>query len=383
MTSRRLAIAAVYEWITSTTHDGSVGGGITQAESPEWTPASSTCSITPPISTSPVASRIASTSTSVASARNRSISTGRSAERPPSLPRLPKPASSSIALRQVVAVVDDLHRPATEHVARPDEHREADVVGDRQRLLEVAGGATGRLRDEQFVADLVPPLPVLGGVDRVGRRAGHQLGRDLAGQLQRGLPAERHDDAVRTLRGQHVEHVFLGQRLEVQAVGRVVVGRHRLRVAVDHHRLEAGLAQGERRVHAAVVELDALADAVGTGSEDDDLLAVARADLGLVLVRGVVVRRLGGELGGTGVDGLVGRDARRRPRGRSARRTRRRPTGTRAGHRRTRAAWHDATTCASSSTAALRRGRDVPRRSSRSGRGTMDRSSSPRGRRRC
>ena len=82
--------------------------------------------------------------------------------------------------RQVVAVVDDLHRPPAEHVARADQHREPDVVGDRQRLFEVDGGAARRLRDAQLVADRVPAFAVLGGVDRIGRRAGHQLGRDLA-----------------------------------------------------------------------------------------------------------------------------------------------------------------------------------------------------------
>ncbi len=96
-TSRRSAIAAVYASMTSTTHDGSVGGGIAHAESPECTPASSTCSITPPMSTSPVWSRTASTSTSTAFSRKRSISTGRSADSPPSRPRLPNPASSAIA----------------------------------------------------------------------------------------------------------------------------------------------------------------------------------------------------------------------------------------------------------------------------------------------
>ena len=35
------------------------------------------------------------------------------------------------------------------------------------------------------------------------------------------------------------EHVLGGQRLEVEAVGGVVVGRDRLRVAVDHHRVAA------------------------------------------------------------------------------------------------------------------------------------------------
>ena len=83
--------------MTSTTQGRIVGGGMAQAESPECTPASSTCSITPPMSTSPVASRMASTSTSAASSRKRSTSTGRSADSPPSRPSEPKPSSSCMA----------------------------------------------------------------------------------------------------------------------------------------------------------------------------------------------------------------------------------------------------------------------------------------------
>ena len=75
------------------------------------------------------------------------------------------------------------------------------------------------------------------------------------------------------------EHVLERQRLEVQPVGGVVVGRDRLRVAVDHHRVAAGLAHGHRRVHAAVVELDALADPVRAGAEDHHARLVAAADL--------------------------------------------------------------------------------------------------------
>ena len=201
----------------------------------------------------------------------------------------------------------DLHRPATEHVARAHEHREADLVGDHQRLLEVGRGTARRLRDRQLGAEHVPALAVLGGVDRIRRRTRDELGRDLAGELQRCLPAERDDDPVRLLGGDHVEHVLARERLEVQPVARVVVGRHRLGVAVDHHRLVAGVAEREAGVHAAVVELDPLPDAVGPGSEDHHLASIGRADLGLVLVRRVVVRRRGSELGGARVDRLVGR----------------------------------------------------------------------------
>ena len=59
-----------------------------------------------------------------------------------------------------------------------------------------------------------------------------------------------------------LEHVLERERLEVQPAGGVVVGGDRLGVAVDHHRVEAGVAQREAGVHAGVVELDALADPV-------------------------------------------------------------------------------------------------------------------------
>ena len=62
--------------------------------------------------------------------------------------------------------------------------------------------------------------------------------------------------------------------------------------------------RAKRRVHAAVVELDALADAVGAAAEDHDLAAGRWAHLALVLVGRVVVRRVGVELGAAGVDGL-------------------------------------------------------------------------------
>jgi hypothetical protein len=56
-------------------------------------------------------------------------------------------------------------------------------------------------------------------------------------ELERGLTAEGHDDTLRPLGLDDVHHVFEGQRLEVEAVGGVVVGRDRLGVAVHHDRL--------------------------------------------------------------------------------------------------------------------------------------------------
>ena len=86
-----------------------------------------------------------------------------------------------------------------------------------------------------------------------------------------------------------LEDVLERERLEVEAAARVVVGRDGLGVAVDHDGVESLVAQGERRVHTGVVELDALPDAVRARAEDDDGRALARLDLGLLVVGAVVV----------------------------------------------------------------------------------------------
>ena len=157
------------------------------------------------------------------------------------------------------------------------------------------------------------PLAIFGQVDRVRRRpedphAGVlQRERELERRLAAELHQARHVAAGRAFGFDHRHHVFERQRLEVQPVGRVVVGRHRLRVAVDHHRLEVFLAQRERRVAAAVVELDALADPVGAAAENDDLVARVRIRLAGRLVRAVEIRRERFELRRAGIDPLVDR----------------------------------------------------------------------------
>ena len=71
------------------------------------------------------------------------------------------------------------------------------------------------------------------------------------GELQRRLPAELDDDAdelaVRLLDVEDLEHVLGGQRLEIEPVRRVVIGGDRLRIAVDHDRLVAGLRRARKQ----------------------------------------------------------------------------------------------------------------------------------------
>ena len=169
------------------------------------------------------------------------------------------------------------------------------------------------------------PLAILRQIDRVGRGAEDADARPPAARsasLSGVWPPNwtTHDTSppACSLPLDDRQHVLERQRLEVQPVGGVVVGRHRLGVAVDHDRLEALVAQREGRVTAAVVELDALPDPVRPAAEDDDLLPRRRVGLALLLVGAVEIRRERLELRRARVDALVDR-RRARARARSAR----------------------------------------------------------------
>ena len=176
---------------------------------------------------------------------------------------------------QLVRLVADAHRAAAEDVGRTCEHRVADPSGDADGLVGVGGHAPRRAGDAERAEQPAEALPVLGDVDRVEGRAEHlvPLLLERARELERRLAAELDDDALGLLPLADREHLLDPERLEVEAIRRVVVGRHRLGVAVDHHRVVAERAEALDGVHAAVVELDPLADPVRAGAEDDDARA--------------------------------------------------------------------------------------------------------------
>ena len=209
-------------------------------------------------------------------------------------------------------VIDDGHRPPAQDVRRPHHDRIADGTRRAARFRARRGDAARRLRNPQVPEQPREPLAVLGQIDRVGRRADdvHPGRLQLQRQLQRRLPAKLHDArdraAGRLLAGDDRVDILARQRLEVQPVDRVVVRGDRLGVAVDHDRLIPLLPQRERRVAAAVVELDPLPDTVGPAAQDDDLAPVRRLGFALLLVRAVEVWRERGELGCARIDPLVG-----------------------------------------------------------------------------
>ncbi len=180
---------------------------------------------------------------------------------------------------------DDRHGAPAQHIGRPHHQRQPERGRDEARLFDRVADAVLGLFQPKLVEQALEPIAVLGEVDRIDRSAedGDPRSLESGREFQRGLSAELHDDALQGAVGafgrQNLEHVLRGQRLEIEPVRRVVVGRHRLGVAVDHDRLETGIAQRETGVAAAVIELDTLPDAVRAAAEDHDLVAAGGAAL--------------------------------------------------------------------------------------------------------
>ena len=127
---------------------------------------------------------------------------------------------------QRALVVHDLHGSAAEHVGGPHQHGIADPARHGQRFFHRSRGAVRGLRDAEPAGERLEALPVLGDVDRVGRRAedGHTGRLQRLGEPERRLAAELHHDAPGPLPAHDLDHVLEAERLEVQLVRDVEVG---------------------------------------------------------------------------------------------------------------------------------------------------------------
>ena len=171
-------------------------------------------------------------------------------------------------------VVDDLHAAPAEHVGGPDQHRVTDAVGDLPRLGErrrgaVLGGGQAGVGSTRPNAPRCSARSIASGeVPRTGTPASLSRCARPSGVWPPSVQMTPATGPAARSASHHLEDVLEGQRLEVEPVGGVVVGGDRLGVAVDHHRLVAGVLQRHDGVHAGVVELDALPDPVRARAED-------------------------------------------------------------------------------------------------------------------
>ena len=98
------------------------------------------------------------------------------------------------------------------------------------------------------------------------------LRAELPAQIQWCLPTKVNDDSPRLFFGKNVQNVFEEKRFEIQLIADVIIGAHRLRVAIDHDGLKALFSQSESRMDATVIELDPLPDPVRATAQNDDFL---------------------------------------------------------------------------------------------------------------
>ena len=144
-------------------------------------------------------------------------------------------------------------------------------------------------------------LAIFGVVDVFSLRAEqrHALFVKTHRQVVRNLPAGAHHHAVGGFQIEDVQHAFVGEFVEIQAVAHVVVRRNRLGVVVDHHRTIPLFANRVECLHTTPVELYRRTNAIRTGTEDDYRTLV-------VFVTQVVSHRTIGEVKVVGLRRIFG-----------------------------------------------------------------------------
>ena len=98
------------------------------------------------------------------------------------------------------------------------------------------------------------------------------------------------------------------QRLKIQPVRCVIIGRHGFGIAIDHNAFNARIFQRIGRVTAAIVKFNTLPDTVRPTAQNHRLFAVARFGLllstkgGRRIIAGIKIGRAGSELSRASVD---------------------------------------------------------------------------------
>ena len=164
-------------------------------------------------------------------------------------------------------------------------------------------------RNLQFIQQRAEPFPVFCEVDplRTCTKDLHPLCFESLCKLQGCLTAKADNDAIGPLLFTDVHHIFERQRLKIQLVGRVIIGRNSFGIAVDHDGLVPFFFETHHAVNAAIVKFNALTDSVRSAAEDDHLLAVRAHRLVFALVGGVVIGGLSRKFRSAGVDSLIDR----------------------------------------------------------------------------
>ena len=187
-------------------------------------------------------------------------------------------------MAKLLLIVADVHGGAGQHIGRPYQDREADLLDELVDIFQRRQFLPARLVHFQLVDNARELVAVFRPVDVF--RPGPQDRNAAVGkpqcQVVRDLTADGDHDAVRILHLHDVHDTLVGQFVEIQAVAHVIIGRDRFRVVIDHNAPVTLFLDGLQAGYRAPVEFDRTADAIGTRTEHDDRTPV-------VLVMDVVV----------------------------------------------------------------------------------------------
>ena len=195
------------------------------------------------------------------------------------------------------------HAASAQHEGGAQQHRVTDARGNGGGVLHIGGCSCLRLFQPQFFQQGGKMFAVFRQVNGPGAGADnrHAVGFQRIGQVQRRLSSELDDDAVRLLLLADMEHVFQRQGFEEKLVGGIIVRGDGFRVGVHDDGFVAHFPQSHGGVHAAVVELNPLANAVWAAAQDEDFFPACFAGFIFISIGGIKVGGVGFEFRGAGI----------------------------------------------------------------------------------
>src|ERR1700676_1704407 len=187
---------------------------------------------------------------------------------------------------QVFFLIDNFHGAAAENKRWSDQDWVPNRAGDLHRFLFIDRGAIRWLIEAKAIQQRGKVLPVFGHFNALGLCSNdvYSIGLESIREIERCLPAKLDNGGPTFFMLIDIQYVLESQRLEIEFVAGVIIGRNRFRIRINHDGFEAFFFQGKRGVHATVVELDSLTDSIRAAAQDHYLPAVAHGGFVFVSV---------------------------------------------------------------------------------------------------
>ena len=172
----------------------------------------------------------------------------------------------------------DFHALSAQNIGGAHEYGVAEFLCYGTSLVRTRDYVKGRIGNSVVVKQGREASAVFGKVQGLvgGPDNGNPKTIKLFRELKSRLAPELNDNTHRFLVPYDVVNMLPENRLKVELVGGVEIRGYRLWIAVNHDGFKAFFFGRQHPVHAAVVKLNSLANAVGPTAQHNDLFAVAR-----------------------------------------------------------------------------------------------------------